>query len=105
MSATLAFYNISWNATACKRTLQEYDQGYPRALVSLGLEDVPQAALAPCLVGTAGPAYRITDYKRSRKAATDTHIGGNGRCQGAYLATSPWLSGFAYKVHATGCRT
>jgi SPW repeat len=65
----------------------------------LRLEDVPPAALAPRLVGVAGAAYSLfTDYELGtvRLLPTPTHLVLDA-AKGAFLASSPWLFGFAGK--------
>ena len=65
----------------------------------LRLEDVPPAALAPRLVGVAGAAYSLfTDYELGtvRLLPTPAHLVLDG-AKGAFLASSPWLFGFAGK--------
>lgn len=65
----------------------------------LGLEDVPQAALAPRLVGAIGTAYSLlTDYELGavKLLPMSTHLAIDA-AKGAFLASSPWLFGFADK--------
>ena len=65
----------------------------------LRLEDVPPAALAPRLVGTAGAAYSLfTDYEAGtvKLLPMPAHLVLDA-AKGAFLASSPWLFGFAGK--------
>jgi hypothetical protein len=63
----------------------------------LRLEDVPQAALAPRLVGAAGAAYSlITDYELGavKLLPMPAHLALDAT-KGAFLVSSPWLFDFA----------
>jgi hypothetical protein len=64
-----------------------------------GLDDVPQAALAPRHVGAAGTTYSlITDYELGAVKLTLVRIHLiMDAVKGAFLASSPWLFGFANK--------
>jgi len=67
---------------------------FPRLL---GLSDAPWAVLVPSIDGMAGTSYSLlTDYELGafRVLPMPAHLAFDA-AKGAFLATSPWLFGFA----------
>ena len=67
---------------------------FPRLL---GLSDAPWAVLVPSIDGVAGASYGLlTDYELGafRVLPMPAHLAFDA-AKGAFLATSPWLFGFA----------